>query len=314
MIERSDQTASDDDRRDDPRTDEGYEGPGPEDQTPEEGQTAQPIDQLRTGIGKVSRGGVALALLKGTLGGVFRRLRFTKGKLVAFGIGLLVLFLSVATCSFGVNPVSLTEEYGDPIPATTDAANRFVQKTGASVRRASTNRSIRLTITEAEATSALSLGLMIPELMRAVETVPQEEIRGATSLEDLREILRDSEQAERADQTWGERIASFFDPDLRTGDTQVRFTEAGEIVVAGYVQAWSFKQPALLVVRPRAGSGELELDFVKGRLGRLPAPEWAFDKLGQLISALILMGRDHVEISEITVDPGRLTFAGRLPS
>ena len=93
---------------------------------------------------------------------------------------------------------------------------------------------------------------------------------------------------------------------------QVRFTGAGEIVVAGYVQAWRFKQPALVVFAPRARSGTLELDFVKGRLGRLPAPSWAFDLLGRLAASLILQGRDYAEISNLTVAPGRLTFEARV--
>ena len=55
-----------------------------------------------------------------------------------------------------------------------------------------------------------------------------------------------------------------------------------------------------------------ELDFVRGQLGRLPAPEWAFDKLGDLLSSLILLGQDYAEISELSVTEGRMTFVGRV--
>ena len=89
---------------------------------------------------------------------------------------------------------------------------------------------------------------------------------------------------------------------------QVRFTGSGDVVVAGYVQAWGWRQPGLVVFAPRAQRGVLELDFVKGRLGRMPAPAWAFDMLGRLVASLILLGDDYAEISDLTVTEGRLAF------
>jgi hypothetical protein len=225
---------------------------------------------------------------------------------------MLVVVLSVATCSAGVNLQNLTAEYGAPVPATTDAAQRFVQRTAAAIQNAPTSRRLRITVSQTEATSALSLGLMMPELMRAMETLPAEQVQQAGDIKSLRAMLRDHETAQRENRTFRDKVAGVFDPRLRTGDVQVQFTGNGEIVMAGYVQAWRWKQPALVVFAPRARSGELELDFVKGRLGRLPAPAWAFDLLGRLAASLILQGQDYAEISNLTVQDGRLTFEARV--
>jgi hypothetical protein len=223
-------------------------------------------------------------------------------------IGLLVVVASITTCSAGVDLASLTAEYGDPVPTSTDAARRFVERTAAAVQSAAASRRLSISVSESEATSALSLGLMMPELMRAMETMPAEEIQQAKDIEEVRELIREHEAVEPGSRTLGQRVAALLDPRLRTGDVQVRFTGNGEIVIAGYVHAWRWRQPALVVFAPSARAGELQLDFVKGRLGRLPAPAWAFDLLGNLVTSLILMGQDYAEISNLTVTEGRLTF------
>ncbi len=194
------------------------------------------------------------------------------------------------------------------MPATTNAARQFIERTTAAVQNASTNRRFRITISEGEATSVLSLGLMTPELMRAMETMSAEEIQQANDIEGLRAILRERDASARENRTLWQRFAGLFDPRLRTGDVQVQFTGNGEIVVAGYVQAWRWQVPALVVFAPHQRSGELELDFVQGKLGRLPAPAGAFNMLGGLVASLLLQGRDYAELSNITVEEGRLTF------
>ena len=235
-------------------------------------------------------------------------------RVLAFG--LLVVALSVTTCSFGVDPDSLTASYGSPIPASAEAAKRFVDKSVAAMQGMTSSNVFRLTVTESEATSALSLGMMMPELMRTVEAIPPEEIHSATDLEALRERVWKEERATRdamlEDLSFSRRILMKLDPRLRTGDVQVRFEESGEVVLAGFVQAWSFRQAAMFVLAPSARSGQLELDFVEGRLGRLPAPEFAFDLLGDLIGSVILLGEDYLEISGLSVGAGTLTFVGRV--
>ena len=277
--------------------------------TPEQReQIAQATTRARSALGRVTRGGVILWILRGLFGSVTRRLRFTGRRLKFLGIGLAVAVLSVVTCSAGVDLPSLTAEYGPPVPATKEAAQRVITRSFTAAQGATASRRIRITMTETEATSALSLGLMLPELMRAMESLPAEQVQQAPDLEALRVLIREHEEAMRGQRTFWQRVVGLLDPQLRTGDVQVQFTAAGEIVIAGYVQAWWFQQPALVVFAPRARRGELELDFVKGRLGRLPAPVWAFDLLGRHLAALILRGRDYAEISNLTVGDGRLTF------
>jgi hypothetical protein len=205
-----------------------------------------------------------------------------------------------------------------------------VNRTTAAFREAPTTRRLSFQVTESEATSALSLGLMIPELMLAMESMTQEEVQAFDDLDELREHLRRraSRGASGASASggtmdapsampgfapaWSERVRGILDPRLRSGDVQVRFTPAGEVVVAGYVQAWRWKQPALVVFAPRARSGELELEFRRGQLGRLPAPRWAFNGLGRLVASLVLQGREYAEISQLTVADGTLSFTGVL--
>ncbi|MGD8866443.1 MAG: hypothetical protein PVI01_02420 [Gemmatimonadales bacterium] len=271
-------------------------------------QVEQALAQARAALGGVSRAGCLGMIFRGFLRSLIPRWRFRGRKLAYFLIGLLVAALSVVTCSAGVDLASLTAEYGEPVPATKVAARRFLEHTGAALQSASGGGRFRMTVSEAEATSALSLGLAIPELTRAMQTVPAEDVQGIEDISELRRMLREREAQERQPRTFRQRLAALLDPHLRTGDVQVRFTGSGQIVVAGYVQAWRWQQPALVVFAPHARSGELELDFVKGRLGRLPAPAWAFDQLGRLVASLILLGGDYAEISELTVDEGRLTF------
>lgn len=273
-------------------------------------QVEQALAQAQAALGSVTRAGCLGMVFRGFLRSLVPRWRFRGRRLALLLVGLLVAGLSVVTCSAGVDLASLTAEYGEPVPATREAAQRLLVRSGEAIQTAAASRLFRLTISETEATSALSLGLAIPELMRAMQTVPAEEIQGIEDIGELRTTLRQREAQKRESRTvtFKERLAGLLDPRLRTGDVQVRFTGSGQVVVAGYVQAWRWQQPALVVFAPHARSGELRLDFVKGRLGRLPAPAWAFDKLGGLVASLILLGDDHAEITELTVEQGRLTF------
>ena len=63
---------------------------------------------------------------------------------------------------------SLTAEYGEQVPGTKGAARRFVTRTAAAVQSATASRRFRITVSESEAMSALSLGLIMPELMPAI--------------------------------------------------------------------------------------------------------------------------------------------------
>jgi hypothetical protein len=118
---------------------------------------------------------------------------------------------------------------------------------------------------------------MMSDLMQVAGRVPEEEIQQASDLEALRERIW--QEAELQRQQVAERSGPFqrllfkLDPRIRTGNIQVRFERSGEVVVAGYVQAWRFRQPGIVVVKPSAQGEELDLDFVYGRLGRLESSE-----------------------------------------
>lgn len=280
--------------------------------TPEEqAKIDAAMGRMRTAFRGMSVGGV----LRGMIGRVGRRTtrrgtRVRLPRLRTLAIGIVIAVLSLATCSAGVNLETLTAEYGAPVPANRDAARRFVLRAASALRETPSTHRLRIEVTDVEATSALSLGLMLPELMRAMETMTAEEAQQFDDLGALREHLRARAATARDSLTLLDRVRSALDPRIRSGDVQVRFTADGEIVLAGYIQAWHWQQPALVVFAPRASSGELELDFRHGRLGRVPAPERAFDMLGRLVASVILQGRTYAEIRDLTVEDGRLTFEG----
>lgn len=280
---------------------------------------AEALEKAREHAGAI--GGVGLA---GLLGGfALRRARRSVGPprlrrrlLRRFSWGILIVVLSVATCSFGVDPAGLTASYGNPVPATTEDAARVLTRGAEALQSAPQSGSLRLTMTESEATSALGLGLMMPELLRAADRIPQDEIQQATDLEALRDRIWREADTQREELAAGlgisQRMIMKLDPRIRTGEVQVRFQGSGEVVVAGYVQAWRFRLPGIVVVAPHARDGELSLDFVSGRLGRLPLPEFAFDWFGGLVASAVLLGREYAEVTEITVGEGTLTFEGQL--
>ena len=306
----SDERRGPQDEQSDPETPTGV--PGLDDLTPEQRrQISNAMEQASVQLGRLGKIG-CMGLIGRMLFGWIRLPRLRARRVGVFLFGILIVVLSVTTCSWGMDPATLTADYGTPVPATKDAASRLLTRAGNAIRNAPNSRNLRISVTEEEATSALSLGMLLPEVMRAMESIPAEELEAIPTVEGMRERLRQEEEAALESRTLTQRIFGFFDPRLRTGDTQVRFTADGEIVVGGYIQAWRWKQPALVVVAPRATSGELALDFVRGQLGRLPAPEWAFDKLGELLSSLILLGQDYAEITEMTVTEGRMSFLGRV--
>jgi len=263
-----------------------------------------------------SRAALGALVVGGALGRLRRIPRLLGRRGRVFGFGVVIAALSVTTCSFGVDSESLVASYGDPVPSSADAAIRFLEKGASALEGVSSQRSVRLTVSQSEATSALSLGMMLPELMMTLGRIPPDEVRSAADLNTLRERIWQEEAAARdsllSALPMTQRLLAKLDPRIRTGDVQVRFRGNGEVVVAGFVQAWRFRQPTMFVVAPRASSGELELRFVKGRLGRLPAPAFVFNALGGLIARGVLLGRDYAEVSELSVTDGSLTFVGRI--
>jgi hypothetical protein len=281
--------------------------------TPEQHeQFEKALGRAGQALGRMSRVGCLGYLFRTFFRSFFRFPRIRRRNLAKVGIGLLIMVSSLVTCSAGVNLTNLTAEYGDPVPASVSAARRFVERAARAFQSGTSSRSFRITVSEVEATSALSLGLMIPELTMAMDSAPPATFQRTDDIGQLRRALREQRKARLAGRSFREKLATLFDPDIHTGDVQVHFTGNGEIVMAGYVEAWRWRQPALVVFAPRARSGELQLNFLSGKLGRLPAPAFAFNALGDLAASLILQGRDYAEISNLTVSDGRLTFEVRI--
>ena len=203
---------------------------------------------------------------------------------------------------------------GPPIPMSQTAARRFVEKvTAAGTQGARTGEST-LTITQEEVTSFLTIGAQLAEQMQQYKRI--ESLQDLTELEDI-EGMNEIEGLEQwrqlADKRKGLPDIRLPDPRLRLTiqEPQVYFQENGHIVVRGYGQVRNQRQPIRIVVAPRVVDGELELDFVEGKLGPLPLPEGIFDLVGGLLSRALLAGREYVEITEITVRAGTLTIRGR---
>lgn len=241
-----------------------------------------------------------------------RRPRFGRGRLFLLLIGVVVAGLSLTYCSSESDLEGWTVRYGPPVPVSEEAATSFFEKVVRAGRQGAETHRVSLTITEREATSALALSAEVAEVYQAMQTMSPEELEAADPAR-IRERVRRRE-ARESDGSLGARIAHALNPRIGLRDPQVRFLADGRIVVSGWVYAWRWRQPALIVVAPRAERGEMELDFVEGRLGRLPAPEWLFDQTGRLLSSVILMGRDYAEITALRVEQGRLTLRGEVAS
>lgn len=249
------------------------------------------------------------------------RRRFVPGRrlrrLRSLGIGLVVVVLSVTTCSVGVDTADMISAYGDPVPVSTEAVEQVFQRGADALQTLPDSRRLSVTVTDREATSALGLGLLVPDLLYAMRSIPPEQLQGSASLEDLRRRVQQHVWGEATEdptrqRSLVERIAVILDPRLGLEDAQVRFSESGQVIVAGSIRAWRWRQPALVVVAPGVEDGRLLLDFEHARLGRLPAPSWLFDQAGRLFASALLMGRDYAEITRLDVEAGRMTFEGRI--
>lgn len=225
---------------------------------------------------------------------------------------MVVAGLSLTYCSSESDLEGWTVPYGRPVPVSEEAATSFFEKVASAGRQGAETHRVSLTITEREATSALALSAEVAEVYQAMQSMSPEEIEAADPAR-IRERVRRRE-ARESDGSLGGRIAHALNPRIGLREAQVRFLANGRIVVSGWVYAWRWRQPALIVVAPRAERGEMELDFVEGRLGRLPAPEWLFDQTGRLLSSVILMGRDYAEITALRVEQGRLVLRGEVAS
>jgi hypothetical protein len=166
-------------------------------------------------------------------------------------------------------------------------------------------------VTQKEVTSFLNIWTLVSGQLDGVGELQ--------NIEGLQELTGGAESAELdalLDLVQRSDGAPALDPSnlalrLSIREPQVRFTGDGRIDVRGYVTFLFWKWPVHAIVSPRASRGEMELDFVEGKLGPITMPEAAFDLVGKGLAGALLAGQDYAEISEIKASKGKLTVQGR---
>lgn len=224
-----------------------------------------------------------------------------------------MVLLSVAACSVGVDSSDYLAEYGDPEPVSDEAARDLVARGASKLQALAEDGTLRVTVNEIEARSVLAVGLRLDELARMMRSISPERVRQSTGIEDVLDVFAERVAAGGGGmnpRTLRDRVVSILDPHVE--DPQVRFSGSGQVLVAGSVAFWRFRQPALLVVVPSVDDGVVHLEFAKARLGRLPAPRWLFNRLGSSLASTFLLGRDYGEITEIQVSEGELSVVGKI--
>lgn len=224
-----------------------------------------------------------------------------------------VVLASVAACSAGVDSDDYLAEYGNPEPVSGQAATELIARGATTLQDLSDDGTLRVTINEVEARSALAVGLRLDELARVMRSLSPERVREASGIEDVLDLFAERVAASEAAtnrQTWRGRIRAVLDPHVE--DAQVRFLGSGDVAVAGSLAVWRLRQPALLVVAPTVDEGSLQLEFSKARLGRIPAPRWVFNRLGPVLASAFVLGSDYAKLTEISVSDGELTVAATI--
>ncbi len=221
---------------------------------------------------------------------------------------LCALLLVGCAGSEGLLHAGLSDDPPAP-PISAAAAQRLVDKAAAAGERAVNTGQFTLTVTEEEATSFLNIGTALLSQLEASPIEELDQIRGDPELEGIdldrwRELL---EQRERVPGPGGDGIRLL--PTIE--DSSVNLLGNGHIIVRGQARFLVAGVPFRLVTAPHAARGELVLDFVEGRLGPMPMPEFLFDYLGQGLARALLAGQEYAEITEVRVADGVMTVSGR---
>lgn len=247
------------------------------------------------------------------------------------------LILGVLVCACGVGAATVGRQYIEPyltvdlpdecpdIAVSQDAAISFITKVVTVGQGAAQTKSARLTITQKELTSFVAIGSLLAEQMQELQNLQNlqnlspeqaDQLRQLENMQGLERLQALEQFNDQRRQGSGQDAGPLPVPDLSLRLTleepQICFKQNGQIAVEGYGAIRGRRQPVRLILAPRASQGELVLDFVEGDLGPVPMPESVFDTIGSGLSKAILAGRDYAEISEISVQRGSITIAGRL--
>jgi hypothetical protein len=229
----------------------------------------------------------------------------------------LVLALLAVLVMAGCNSQSPGNGQGvdEPVVETSpEAARSFVEKVIVAGRQGSDGDEVTLTVSQEEVSSFLDLASQVARVAAA---------RGVDSLSDLErmdpgqlpEDARDLPALLAALRAEG-YVTDVQLPDLefwsRIHDPRVRFTAGGQVVVAGIVDLLGFRQPVRIVAVPRPEGDRVFLSFVEGHIGPVPVPIWLADQLVTNMDALLLLGQDYADVSDVTVTEGQMSVTGRL--
>lgn len=232
---------------------------------------------------------------------------------VAFRFLVLAsLMLVLAGCGGGNgNPLDIDEGVVQTSP---EAAQSFVEKVVATGQEGADGDEVTLTVTQEEVSSFLDL---------ASRVARQAAAQGADSLSDLERMDPDTlpEGTEDLPELLAALRAQGDVPDVqlpdlefwsRVSEPRVYFKENGQIAVVGLVDLLGSQQRVRVVAVPRPEGDRVFLTFVEGSIGSVRVPAWLAERVMANVDALLLMGQDYAEISQVVVSQGEMSVTGRL--
>lgn len=222
----------------------------------------------------------------------------------------LLILLVLVGCRGATNRLSRgLPDDGPPPAASPEAAQRLIDNVTAAAQSAAATGHFNLSITEEEATSALTVYGGLLERSRVPPIEGSEQI----------EVAPDTEGVDRDGWgellNWRERLPVGGEDGMLLGldleDPEVYFRGNGQLIVRGRTRLRIGQLPFRVVGAPRAAHGDLVLDLVEGHIGPFPMPQVVLDYVGRGLAGAVVAGQEYVEITEILVLDGVLTVSGR---
>jgi hypothetical protein len=226
----------------------------------------------------------------------------------------LLAVLVMAGCSNGA-VLGNGQAADEPVVETSrEAARSFVQKAVVAGRQGSGGDEVTLNVTQEEVSSFLDFASQVAR-QAAAQGVERLSDLERMDPQDLPEDARDLPALLAALRAEGD-VPDVRLPDLRFWsriyDPRVRFTAEGQMVLTGRVDLLGFRQPVRIVAVPRPEGDRILLTFVEGSIGRVPVPAWLAEQVVANVDALLLLGQDYADISDVTVTEGQMSVTGRL--
>lgn len=198
---------------------------------------------------------------------------------------LVLVLIALVACSQG-DPFP---DDGPAISVSEDAAFHLLEKSAQAASTAADTGASSITITQEEITSVLGLAVSVPDKLNDYQ----------------KQLAAQDPSLEQLPNIGDTMVLSLLK------EPQVYFKDDGTLVLRGRIEFQGQVQPFRFVSRPSGQSGELKLDFVEGRIGAVNMPQTVFNQIGNLLAKVILLGQRWAEITDLHVDAGSMTIAGR---